>query len=80
MHLNLVDRAYRAPYAWVPQCETPRETASQRLDVTTFRVPGAAAIGRDRVVESGGTDGSQPGSAFCVTTDDEGAARLGAGG
>ena len=80
MHLNLVYRAYRAPYDWVPQLETPREKAIGRLDVTTFRVPGAAAIGRDRVVEIRGSDASQPGGAFCVTTDDEGAPRLSAGG
>ncbi len=80
MHLNLVYRAYRAPYAWVPQLEIPQERAITRLDVTTFRVPGAAAIGRERVVEIGNGEGSQLGGAFCVTTDDEGAPRLSAGG
>ena len=80
MHLNLVYRAYRAPDDWVPQLETPQEKAITRLDVTTFRVPGAAAIGRARVVEVGGTQGPQPSAAFCVTTDDEDAPRLSAGG
>ena len=80
MHLNLVYRAYRAPYAWVPQLDVPQERAIQRLDVTSFRVPGAAAIGRDRVVEIGSGQDSQPGSAFCVTTNDEGEPRLSAGG
>src|SRR4051812_1951156 len=37
MHLNLVYRAYRAPYDWVPQLEKPQERAIGRLDVTTFR-------------------------------------------
>jgi len=50
LHLNLVYRAYRAPYDWVPQLSRPREVPVQRIDVKTFRVPGAAALGRDRVV------------------------------
>jgi hypothetical protein len=78
MHLNLVYRAYRAPYNWVPQLEVPQEKAITRLDVTTFRVPGAAALGRDRVVEVRGA--VQAEGALCVTTDDEGAPRLSAGG
>jgi len=90
MHLNLVYRAYRAPYAWVPQLEVPPETAIARLDVTTFRVPGAAAIGRHRVVEIAGGDnaqliadaggGHEPGGALCVTSDHEQALQLSAGG
>jgi hypothetical protein len=80
MHLNLVYRAYRAPYAWVPQLEAPRETAIPRLDVTTFRVPGAAALGRDRVVEVRGADGLHSAGALCVTAEDEGSPRLSAGG
>jgi arylsulfotransferase ASST len=51
LHLNLVYRAYRAPYEWVPQRPLPEETPIRRLDVKTFRVPGAAQPGRERVVE-----------------------------
>jgi Arylsulfotransferase (ASST) len=80
MHLNLVYRAYRAPYEWVPQLSAPRETAIERLDVKTFRVPGAAAIGRERVVELSGGDGFRLDGALCVTPDDEGPVRLSAGG
>jgi hypothetical protein len=75
----LVYRAYRAPYEWVPQLEKPREVAIQRLDVTTFRVPGAAALGRDRVVAVEGTEAALDDGALCVTTD-EGPPRLSAGG
>jgi hypothetical protein len=80
MHLNLVYRAYRAPYEWVPQLEKPREVAIQRLDVTTFRVPGAAALGRDRVVAVDGIESAPDDGALCVTTTDEGPPRLSAGG
>jgi hypothetical protein len=80
MHLNLVYRAYRAPYEWVPQLSAPRETTIERLDVKTFRVPGAAAIGRERVVELSGGDGFRLDGALCVTPDDEGPVRLSAGG
>jgi hypothetical protein len=41
--LNMVYRAYRAPYEWVPQRNKPKEVAIERLDVTKFYVPGAAA-------------------------------------
>lgn len=42
---NMVYRAYRAPYEWVPQLEKPRETAIVPIDVADFRVPGAAGRG-----------------------------------
>ena len=40
--MNMVYRAYRVPYEWVPQLDRPQETAIAPIDVTTFRVPGAA--------------------------------------
>ncbi len=73
-------RAYRAPYDWVPQLARPRERAIARLDVKTFRVPGAAALGRDREVQLQGIDGLRVDGALCVTADDEGPPRLSAGG
>ena len=66
-------RAYRVPYAWVPQLDQPRETAIAPVDVTTFRVPGAAAGGTDAAVSVEGTLPYQSSSALCVTSDtDEG--------
>ncbi len=81
LHLNLVYRAYRAPYSWVPQLPEPREVPVARLDVTTFRVPGAAALGRDRVVQVRGVSPSEaePNGVLCVVTDDA-ALPLSAGG
>ncbi|MCL6479571.1 MAG: aryl-sulfate sulfotransferase [Peptococcaceae bacterium] len=48
MKLNMVYRSYRAPYEWVPQLDKPEEVPIERIDVTTFRVPGAAPMGRLR--------------------------------
>ena len=39
--MNMVYRAYRVPYDWVPQVERPLETAVPRLDNNIFRVPGS---------------------------------------
>jgi hypothetical protein len=38
---NIIYRAYRVPYDWVPQVEKPEEKAIPRLDNTKFRVPGS---------------------------------------
>jgi hypothetical protein len=66
LSLNLVYRAYRAPYSWVPQLPTPTPVPVPRLDPATFRVPGAAGLGRDRVVtlDDAVTTGD---GGFCVT-------------
>ncbi|OGO30369.1 MAG: thioredoxin [Chloroflexi bacterium RBG_16_56_11] len=39
---NLLYRAYRVPYDWVPQTERPEERAIPRIDNNKFRMPGAA--------------------------------------
>lgn len=54
---NMVYRAYRYPYDWVPQLALPDEQPIARLDKTTFRVPGAAPMGRSRVTEVEGAQG-----------------------
>jgi len=75
--LNMVYRAYRAPYEWVPQLERPREQTIERIDVKTFRVPGAAGPGRSREVAIRGFEAAtSEDGAFCVTTDDERPPRL----
>ncbi len=38
---NMVYRAYRVPYEWVPQIDKPKEKAIPRLDNNKFRVPGS---------------------------------------
>ena len=65
--LNLVYRAYRYPYSWVPQLTAPTPEPIRRLDVTTWRVPGGAALGRQRTVAVVGVDRPSEDGAFCVT-------------
>lgn len=69
LSLNLVYRAYRYPYSWVPQLTPPVETPIIPLDKTTFRVPGAAPIGRDRVVDVAGIQSTPDDSDFCLLTE-----------
>ncbi|MDP6179394.1 MAG: aryl-sulfate sulfotransferase [Desulfatiglandales bacterium] len=71
MKINMVYRAYRVPYEWVPQVEKPKEEAVKRLDITTFRVPGAAVIGPQRVTKVKEAKGYSADSALCVMQEDE---------
>jgi hypothetical protein len=71
--MNMVYRAYRVPYDWVPQLDRPRERAIEPIDVTSFRVPGAALGGAETEVRVEGTLPYQFSSALCVVADsDEG--------
>ncbi|MFH2125205.1 MAG: aryl-sulfate sulfotransferase, partial [Pseudomonadota bacterium] len=45
LNQNMVYRAYRSPYGWVPRLDKPKETPIEPVDVTTYRLPGAAAPG-----------------------------------
>jgi hypothetical protein len=38
---NIIYRAYRVPYEWIPQIEPPEEKAIPRIDNSRFRVPGS---------------------------------------
>jgi hypothetical protein len=73
LNLNMVYRAYRAPYEWVTQREKPVQTRVQKIDRRTFRVPGAAPLGRDREVDVKGVQARNAAPAFCVIADDGGA-------
>ncbi len=42
---NMVYRAYRLPYEWIPQLSKPEERAVARLDNRKFRVDGVARAG-----------------------------------
>ena len=68
---NMVYRAYRLPYEWVPQLDAPRETPVEPVDVATFRMPGAAAPGAVEVTEVAGVKPYQKAEVLCVvnTTD-----------
>ncbi|NNK57052.1 MAG: thioredoxin, partial [Desulfofustis sp.] len=69
MNINMIYRAYRVPYEWVPQLEKPDEIAIDPIDVRTFRVPGAAAPGPRRIIETAGSKPYQGDAALCVSAD-----------
>lgn len=66
--LNMVYRAYRYPYSWVPQLEEPRVHPIARIDNRTFRVPGASSERTREVVlaEARGYEGEKD---YCVIAD-----------
>ena len=70
--MNMTYRAYRVPYDWVPQAPRPKETPIAPLDVTTFRVPGAAALG-DRAKECVVDDcvPYEGSNALCVASEED---------
>ncbi|MDR1320059.1 MAG: aryl-sulfate sulfotransferase [Gracilibacteraceae bacterium] len=68
MPINMVYRAYRYPYDYVPQLPRPKETAIARLDNNEYRLPGAAGKEFQRVVEVKGAAGYGEVDGFCVTT------------
>ncbi len=69
--LNLIYRAYRAPYSWVPQLPVPETVPVPRLNVREFRVPGAARSGAVRDVSVAGVIAPRADGALCVTTEGE---------
>ena len=65
--INMVYRAYRVPYDWVPQVEKPTEKPVERLDNTRFRVPGSEGTGVPvRTVEFKSDREIASGEQFCV--------------
>ena len=74
--MNWVYRAYRLPYAWVPQAEAPAEKAIEPLSVKDFRVPGAAPFGPMSTVSVKGTIGYYSGAGHCVAATEYPPARL----
>jgi len=68
---NMVYRAYRLPYEWVPQLNVPKETPIGPVDVTTFRMPGAASPGPVEVTEVPGVKPYQRTEPLCVLNTGE---------
>ena len=67
---NFVYRAYRMPYEWVPDLDTPEEVVIQPVDVRKFRVPGSECKEDHSIVEIKGTLGYHQ-SQLCVTQVEE---------
>ncbi|MGX6995545.1 aryl-sulfate sulfotransferase [Pediococcus acidilactici] len=68
---NMVYRAYRYPYDYVPQEPVPEEVAIEPIDNPTYRVPGAGKLGAKKVIDVEGTLPYYADVALCVATDDE---------
>lgn len=71
LKVNMVYRAYRVPYQWIPQLDAPVEVPIEPIDSKTFRVPGAAPIGRAKETKVPGVRPYQGDSALCVAEIDE---------
>ena len=70
--MNMVYRAYRVPYEWVPQLGKQEETPIERIDVNAFRMPGAAALGdRDSEIAIEGCAPYEVDNALCVASVDD---------
>jgi hypothetical protein len=55
--MNMVYRAYRVPYDWIPQVPKPKETEIAAIDSSSFRVPGASkGEGTGKVTTVAGVD------------------------
>jgi hypothetical protein len=67
--MNMVYRAYRYPYAYVPQQDPPKEVAIEPLDITTFRVSNSQPKGPRSQVSVAGVLPFQSSSALCVISD-----------
>ena len=67
--MNMVYRAYRYPYEWIPQIDSPEEVPIEPIDVTSYRVPGASPMGPQSEVAVEGTIPYQSSSALCVVSD-----------
>lgn len=64
---NMVYRAYRYPYEWVPQLDVPQETPVKPIDSYSFRLAGAAGPEFENVsVSVEGTWSFEHGGAACV--------------
>ena len=70
--MNMVYRAYRVPYEWIPRVDPPKETPIERIEVTSFRVPGASPAGPRSESTVEGTLPYQTSSALCVASDTDG--------
>jgi hypothetical protein len=70
MNMNMLYRAYRIPYEWVPQLEPPAEAPVERIDIKQFRLPGAAPPGELAVVEMKGVRPSNRIDTACVLPSD----------
>jgi hypothetical protein len=72
-NMNMVYRAYRYPYGYIPQLDPPKEVGIAPRDVTRFRVPGASPKGPVSEISVDGVIPYQSSSALCVISDTDNA-------
>lgn len=70
MPINMVYRAYRYPYDYVPQVEPPQEVAIERIDNTDYRLPGAKSKEFRRFTTVDGTIGYGDVDGFCIAKEE----------
>ena len=67
--LNLIYRAYRYPYSYVPQLPAQEEVPIAPVDNTAFRLPGAKDASFASSVTVSGTTGYETSAGFCVSEE-----------
>ena len=68
---NMVYRAYRYPYDYVPQVEQPNEVAIAPVDNEDYRLPGAKSKEFRRLVNVEGTEGFGTVAGFCLAIEED---------
>jgi len=68
---NMIYRAYRYPYDWVPQEEKPIEIEIKPIDIKTYRLENSGKFGAKSVVKVEGTIPYSVSAALCVAKIDE---------
>jgi hypothetical protein len=71
MRINMIYRAFRVPYEWVPQAPRPAEIPIEPVEVTRYRLPGTAQRGARREVHVPGMQPYWGDEALCVQTAEE---------
>jgi hypothetical protein len=67
---NLIYRAYRVPYDWVPQLEKPEEVPIEKRDVSEFSLSGRSPKEANRIIDMAGMKPFEADSQSCVVTED----------
>jgi hypothetical protein len=75
--MNMVYRAYRYPYDYIPQAKVPEQIDIEPVPVMDFRVKGAAPRGPRSESTVAGVMPYQTSSALCVVSDTDEESKLG---
>lgn len=70
INMNMVYRAYRVPYEWVPQVTDYTENAMEPVDLENYRLPGAAPVGVEDETQINGTAEAYGLGSMCVQVVD----------